>query len=758
MESKARKLKTFFVSLIYSSLIFSSILAFHSCTSEDLVYQEKGTSSQTVRGGLISSISHKKGIGMSTSTKNGVWWENINNLNVNWYYTWGTFIPDNQQSNAPQDSEFVPMFWSGSAVTDANIAKINALYEQGKIKYILGFNEPDLKEEANMTVELALEKWEYLCNNLNPGIKLVSPVTSYPSLKETSWMVRFMDEAVARNLRVDYVAVHIYQPDVASLFTNPVNAVYERWGKKVWITEFGVRDENTGGVPANNRYSREQILSFMETLIPQLESMNSVDRYAWFSASPTMAGLWPCGLIDESGGLTINGEFYSDFGQSSEDSNFVGGDGSQHNPYLIANASQFNRIREYTDKNFKLVADINLSSLLPSWTPIPSFSGVIDGDNHQIRGLVYSSIATKGGLITNNTGSIKNLLFANVDITTTSAFGVLVGDHSVGTIDNIVIKGRLTSTNKGDLLGGVAAEISGGQISNIYVDLAIETSCGMTGAIVGRAKGGVSTITNCTTKGSIAVRALKTRIGGVVGRGESAVSIRNCLSTMSIYATVGGVNGVGGIFGANNNDNMSIDECMFSGRINNVFMCGGIAGVGANIRNCLVEGQGVDLSSPTITVSGTINTSSGGGICGTGKGIIENCIVRNVSLTGVTTTVLPIGGIVSTFQNNGYVSKSIVNNVLLNGSTVHAISGIGANGTGVNSDNYVAEIQYFENGTQSTYIPVDNKNGLDGAVKKASDLYERFYRARDFDMVNIWTWSDNKPVLINIGYKGSIDL
>lgn len=251
---------------------------------------------------------------MSTNTKNGTWWQNVNNLNVGWYYTWGTFIPDTEQGNAPAESEFVPMLWDGSSVTDANIAKLNALYQQGKIQYVLGFNEPDLKEEANMTVETALDKWEYLCNNLDPDIKLVSPVTSYPSLKESNWMIRFMNGVQARNLRIDYIAIHIYQPTMTALFTNPVQAVYEKWGKKVWITEFGVRDENTGGAPSNNKYTREQILSFMQTLLPELESMEAVARYAWFNASPTMPGLWPCGLIDANGGLTIAGEYYNTVG------------------------------------------------------------------------------------------------------------------------------------------------------------------------------------------------------------------------------------------------------------------------------------------------------------------------------------------------------------------------------------------------------------------------------------------------------------
>lgn len=259
----------------------------------------------------VEDTSVKKGMGMSTNTTVGVWWKNIVNMKAHWFYTWGTFIPEDQIESMPQNCEFVPMFWNGATATQANIDKLNALYEEGKINYVLGFNEPDLTGEANMSVGEALTKWKFICDNLNPGIKLISPATSYPSLSETSWMVQFMDGVAEQNLRIDYIAVHIYQPNTATLFTDPLKAVYERWGKKIWITEFGVRDDNTGGDPAKNRYTPAQMLSFTQTLLPQIEDMEGVDRYAWFNASPTMSGLWPCALIDSNGLPTIVGDYYS---------------------------------------------------------------------------------------------------------------------------------------------------------------------------------------------------------------------------------------------------------------------------------------------------------------------------------------------------------------------------------------------------------------------------------------------------------------
>lgn len=305
--SKKQLLHWFGVCLI----VLLSSISLYSCDSSEITPPIKPPAQDSVPEIVEEITSVKKGMGMSTNTSVGVWWKNIVNMKAHWFYTWGTFIPDNELENLPQACEFVPMFWNGAAVNQTNIDKLNTLYEEGKIKYLLGFNEPDLTAEANMSVEDALAKWKFICDNINPGIKLISPATSYPSLGETSWMVQFMNGVEALNLRVDYIAVHIYQPNTVTLFTDPIKNVYERWGKKIWITEFGVRDDNTGGDPSKNRYTPTQMLAFTQNLLPELEKMEAVDRYAWFNASPTMSGLWPCALIDSNGLPTIVGDYYS---------------------------------------------------------------------------------------------------------------------------------------------------------------------------------------------------------------------------------------------------------------------------------------------------------------------------------------------------------------------------------------------------------------------------------------------------------------
>ena len=48
------------------------------------------------------------------------------------------------------------MFWGESSVNDAEIARIKSLADAGVVKYVLGFNEPDLESQADLTVEEAI--------------------------------------------------------------------------------------------------------------------------------------------------------------------------------------------------------------------------------------------------------------------------------------------------------------------------------------------------------------------------------------------------------------------------------------------------------------------------------------------------------------------------------------------------------------------------------------------------------------------------
>jgi len=68
----------------------------------------------------------------------------------------------------------------------------------------LGFNEPDHPDQANMTVQQALDLWPHLTAT---GMRVGSPATAADPSSSGSWLEQFMDGAKARGYRVDFVCV-----------------------------------------------------------------------------------------------------------------------------------------------------------------------------------------------------------------------------------------------------------------------------------------------------------------------------------------------------------------------------------------------------------------------------------------------------------------------------------------------------------------------------------------------------------------------
>jgi len=248
-------------------------------------------------------VNGKKGVGFNTSTSSGTWWGNTINLQSHWFYTWGNSVPLEQ---APQNCEFEPMFWGKTSVTADNIAYVNQLKAQGRAHYILGFNEPDLSDQSNMSVHDALALWPQL---ESMGLPLGSPAASWPTRQ---WIYDFMDSAILQGKRVDFICVHMYVGTDDNAFIQVLQDLYNKYKKPIWITEFATVANNAVTV-ADNPYSTATVLAFMQRLLPKLEALPFVQRYSWFSASTTSARLWSSALVDKFGNLTDLGQWYANY-------------------------------------------------------------------------------------------------------------------------------------------------------------------------------------------------------------------------------------------------------------------------------------------------------------------------------------------------------------------------------------------------------------------------------------------------------------
>ncbi|MEL7123232.1 MAG: glycosyl hydrolase, partial [Bacteroidota bacterium] len=137
---------------------------------------------------------NKKGAAFANRTK--AWSHKTNQVGAHWMYSWGNVM----REEIPENVEFVPMFWGKGSVTQENIDRIKQQVAAGDVKYVLGFNEPDGADQANMSVDEAIALWPQL---EEIGVPLVSPATVNPT---NQWMKNFMAKADELGLRIDYVA------------------------------------------------------------------------------------------------------------------------------------------------------------------------------------------------------------------------------------------------------------------------------------------------------------------------------------------------------------------------------------------------------------------------------------------------------------------------------------------------------------------------------------------------------------------------
>ncbi|MFF3950622.1 sigma-70 family RNA polymerase sigma factor [Streptomyces sp. NPDC001902] len=213
--------------------------------------------------------SGKKGVGVWTFPGVG---RALTSSGASWYYTWST---GHQGVASPPSGRFVPMIWGPASVTADSLAQAKA---QGP--YLLGFNEPDMAQQSNMSVEQALTLWPRL---MDAGRILGSPAVATNGATPGGWLDRFMSGAQAKGYRVDFITLHWYGGDfrtaeAVSQLTSYLEAVHQRYHKPIWLTEYALIDFSHG-----TRFpTPDQQAAFVTASTKALEALPYVQRYAWF--------------------------------------------------------------------------------------------------------------------------------------------------------------------------------------------------------------------------------------------------------------------------------------------------------------------------------------------------------------------------------------------------------------------------------------------------------------------------------------------
>lgn len=240
---------------------------------------------------LTVPVPGKKGVGLGDTWGNSAA-RTLSALKVFWYYNWGAM-----NDVTGTTVQYVPMAYDA-----ASAAK---LPNKPLGQVILGFNEPDNVKKATMTPQAALDLWPKVTSLLSPNVQtwLGAPAPALdPTVATNTWLPTFL----AGKPRVDFITLHWYKGADAKLFMNDVAALYNKYNLPVWITEFCPQD-HASAMASPNKYTQQEVASFISTVIPWLESQSYVQAYAWHDPS-----YGTCSLFDSSSGkLSATGLAYA---------------------------------------------------------------------------------------------------------------------------------------------------------------------------------------------------------------------------------------------------------------------------------------------------------------------------------------------------------------------------------------------------------------------------------------------------------------
>lgn len=218
-----------------------------------------------------------------------------------WTYNWGSnaLSADLKRYFSENGVEFCPMAWN---------ANYNEAGLRAADQWILGFNEPNLTDQCNMTPAQAAEKWPAVVAIAKAaGKKLVSPAMNYGTLSgyhdPIVWLDEFIQQPGCSLDDIDAIAVHCYMPSAASV--KDFIERFRKYGKPIWLTEFCNGN--------SNNISEDAQLAYMSETLNMLEQNDLVGRYSWFMGRGGFNSRWHNNLLEsvQPFGLTALGIVYT---------------------------------------------------------------------------------------------------------------------------------------------------------------------------------------------------------------------------------------------------------------------------------------------------------------------------------------------------------------------------------------------------------------------------------------------------------------
>ena len=236
-------------------------------------------------------------------------------MNIGWYYNWGyeSFKDQNFSNKKFDNTEFVPMIYGDGMLENSEI--LRRVNEKG-YKYLLAYNEPDLKWEANVQPGTMVYRWNDLVRDKG-NVRLGSPAisTAKPLMESTDWWEPYWNGLSAdAKANTTFIAVHKYYENYSAKtayeFLMLIDETYEKYKKPIWVTEFALwnADKNNAKASANAQ-------EFLKIVCKGLNERSYVERYSWFCPNLQENSASASALFDyATGELTTIGKMYAQIG------------------------------------------------------------------------------------------------------------------------------------------------------------------------------------------------------------------------------------------------------------------------------------------------------------------------------------------------------------------------------------------------------------------------------------------------------------
>ncbi|KAI0874841.1 glycosyl hydrolase catalytic core-domain-containing protein [Hypoxylon argillaceum] len=193
---------------------------------------------------------------------------------ASWAYNWG-----DSTANLPSGISYIPMLWSPATEHSNGWDTLAKEAIANGADALLGFNEPDIDTQANMSPADAASAHIQWMNPFSGQARISTPAisSSEDAGHGIDWLNQFFS-ACAGQCKFDFCAAHWYGPGGvagADLFLSHLLDVQTACGSKpVWVTEFAAQSDD--------------IELFMGRAVSQLETNSTfdfVEKYSYFMAS-----------------------------------------------------------------------------------------------------------------------------------------------------------------------------------------------------------------------------------------------------------------------------------------------------------------------------------------------------------------------------------------------------------------------------------------------------------------------------------------